>query len=381
MKKRCTYMTISIGVLVHSGLSFITKGPNRLFRFSSFHSMTNHGIIQTSPVEPTWTPSTDEFTYKLESYSSNIARTRKNNNTQFIHAVHSFYFNLRNQQDAIQKHHNLSNRSHTISTDQRDLLSESLKNTLIQAIRGLAELGEYTMILKLLDAAVSLAREFSLPILQPRIFGEAFLSLAQKTLCSTSKIKKLWNTFVSSYSTTDTFISSCIFITPPSAIELTAMMTALAHRGKVKAALQLFYSMTNLVGDTKNVTLSSVMITPDSYTVSEMMRILADSIPLVVTTTHEPNDSETDSIKEDSMETGIPIQTNMDNFCWQWEETIDILDWAESQTSILNNHVYSAALKVNDRAHILFGMKKHKSAQNALSMLDRMKVSPFCILV
>jgi pentatricopeptide repeat protein len=316
----------------------------------------------------------------------------------FINAVQSLYFTLKNQQAAMQNQRRIQNTHLSMTIDQRDHLEKSLRNTLIQTVRGLADMGDYALLLKLLlDAVIPFATHFSktytitytndtigenVHILHPRIFGEALVGLGQRTLCSTSKLKKLWNAFTLYYSQQD-----LLFITPPSAVELTAMMTGLARRGKVKAALQLFYSMTRShIEDESNETdnhHTSLIIPPDSYAICELLRILADSIQPTTLLKKLELDHSTDlDTDTDTDADTMDIHEDYDSSpCWQWRETIHILNWVEAQhphslsNPLLNNHVYSAALKVNEQAHLCYGMQKHKGALFALSLLDRMKVS------
>ena len=438
---------------------------------------------------------------KLDSYSSNIARTRKlrklassterkrpnhqlsvqethsfssnpflssdENNSAFINAVQSLYFTLRNQQAAMTLILEANERCQNvpIAFNIKDQLASSLLATLIQAIRGAADIGDYALILRLvLDAVIPFATAFSIlyasPILHPRVFGEALVGLGQRTQCSTSKLKKLWNALLSTWSHPSNLLSA-----QPSAQELTAIMSGLARRGKIKAAIQLFYSHLNSTSyhtmtmhythdmEGERLVHSNHSIQPDAYTVTELLRILVDSIQepntipfgnsdtssssltLVVSqkthehnpskdtstfkTNHNTNDDQDDSHddNDDDMDLDFGVfskQQQVDNDasspCWQWRETEALLNVIEEQhrytlsdsTSfepadlhrdtnpeqvqnhsrniLLNNHVYSAALKVNERAQALYGIHKHKGAQFARNIFHRMKVREFVLL-
>ena len=82
-----------------------------------------------------------------------------------------------------------------------------------------------------------------------------------------------------------------------------------------------------------------------------------------------------------------------DSPCWQWREAMEILDdlsITDKKNHIsaidgkngqipLNNYVYSALLKVNEKASDLFisNKNKHDGAQVAMELLQHMRVSFF----
>ena len=72
------------------------------------------------------------------------------------------------------------------------LLIEPLERSLTQAFRAAGDAEDYRLILRLVDASIVYAKRYSIPVLTPRLFGEACHALSQ-TEVNTSKIKYVWN--------------------------------------------------------------------------------------------------------------------------------------------------------------------------------------------
>jgi pentatricopeptide repeat protein len=222
------------------------------------------------------------------------------------------------------------------------LLSQALEGAVLQAVRFAAESNDYRFIGTLLDAVIDFCQGHTL--LKPRIFGEAIESLS-RTSANASKLKQVWQLALDHQHMLTT---SCL-----TAFELNSMIGALASRNKVKAALQLYYENRD--------------IQADAYTASKLLHVLTDSIQ-----DQQPVSMELMNHKSD--DNGLFISP-----CWQYETGLALLRNASPE--LLNNHVFTAALKLNERAIEVFGGSRrlHYGSQAALDILELMRtkgVSP-----
>ena len=356
-----------------------------------------------------------ELIKKLSSFSSNISRHRvakkqksggsmdatKNINDSLIGACNSLIYFLRDEAEKVAA--NAATNQNTIEMDNEAIesLREILEILLVQAVRAASDVGDFILLRKLVYATVGYATAIAshaqicssmdfpgdssdsgssysssdstkttIALLQPRIFGEAISSLS-KTKASTSKVKALWNYFV--YDVVDQDPS--ILVHPPSAFELNAMLSALAQREKVSAALQLYQQVTS------EERLNSM--NGDSYTASILFTMLADSISRGAdggAWNQEKNKliarlgggDVGDGEKEDA-EDGNDLLDGMSP-CWQWNEAMQLLNTFSSLQ--LNNFAYAALMKVNERATEEYceATLRHNGVKSGMIALERMKV-------
>jgi pentatricopeptide repeat protein len=268
-----------------------------------------------------------------------------------------------------------------------DSMRESLEITFIQSIRAASEVGDFILLPKIVYAAVDYASAFrryaslyyaddlmpkshhlSLALLQPRLFGEAISSLS-KTKASASKIKAMWNYFVHDVANGEKQSVhgeipslSSVLVSPPSTYELNAMISALASRGKIRAAIKLYRQFA--VEERED----GCTIEADAYTASALFGMLADSITADaggVSSSLMPQDGKSERSKKSNSP------------CWQWNEALELLDTLSPHQ--LNNVAYASLLKLNDRATELYldESVKHSGVPAAMTVLDRMKRDEF----
>ncbi len=368
-----------------------------------------------------------------------------------------------------------------ITKSQCHKLQQNLNTAIIQAIRAAADYGDYNIILKLIQSSINYATAvamlpllvihddnnnnnnvdqqqlpqqqhhhhhdqsiiqrqnnnattMSVPLLTSRIFGEAITEL-KRTKVSASKIKKLWNMFVSlgithQHSNNDNnnnndndneqqqkYHQPNVLLTSPSAFELNAMLMTISSRGKIRAALSLFYKHVlddnskhhhhdDTNGDDQeeddsnenfynNQTSSNLLhINGDEYTTSTIMNILASSVASDVVQLsntnniqQHPQQQQLSSSSSSSSSTTSKKTKKVKNLssnnpsspCWQWREAEFILNHIENDkrvaTTMLNNHVYAAVLKVNEEASQLYKYpgNRHFGSTSAMVILERMK--------
>ena len=187
--------------------------------------------------------------------------------------------------------------------------------------------GDYRLIFRLVEAAIHFARDE--PILTSRLFGEAIESLS-RTRCNISKLKQMWKLAKEHE----------VIIQEPglTAFELNTMLRALASRGKIRAALDLYE-------------IEKRSIPGDAYTMSTLLTALTNSI------------SDHQSPAADSTSP-----------CWQYTTGRQLLD--QACTNELNNYVFAAALRLNERAGQVFytSTQRHYIAKCAMDLLQLMKV-------
>lgn len=259
-------------------------------------------------------------TARLWAYAYNIQKSRRDNDrATATRPVHSLVAFL--------------------SKDQRahDLLEheEALERATIQAVRAASAAGDYRLIFKVVEAAIVFCQSQQ-SLLPARLFGEAIESLS-RTACSVSKLKQMWRLSQT---------HSDLLREPMGAFELNTMLRALSGRGKIRAALDL-YEATDIVGD--------------AFSMSTLMVALTASI----TDNQSPAND------------WVPSETISP--CWQYNEGRQLLETCSSEQ--VNNHVFAAALGLNERAGLVFDNlgQRHYVAKAAMDILKLMKkrgVSP-----
>ena len=347
------------------------------------------------------TISPNEFEKKIASFSSNISRLRmkkkrellihetvnedktaasvtyiattsdvKQLDDALINACNSFIYFLNDEAAKLSAF--TATGEATLDDNIIASMRESLEMVFIQSIRAASEVGDFILLPKIVYAAVEYALAFvqygklqimqssdhiELGLLQPRIFGEAISSLA-KTKASVSKIKGMWNYFIKDVARDNQM--SAVLISQPSAYELNAMISALAGRGKVRAAIKLYREFAVEEGR---------VVEADAYTASVLFGILADSIDLGIGG-HEVFKVEKYSNEKTSGENDYRGKSP----CWQWNEAVELLDTFASHQ--LNNVAYASLLKVNEKATGAFlkNSAKHGGVPSAMMVLDRMKL-------
>lgn len=293
-----------------------------------------------------------------------------------------------------------------INDETTNSLRELLEMVLIQTIRASSEVGNFVLLNKIVVAAVEYAHAFvvyvssgvgssssedgetptsATALLQPRIFGEAIASIS-KTKASVSKVKSLWNYFVhdvarldiqklcppkeesesssSKPSNTSYPSSTTILASPPAAYELNAVLSALADRGKVRAAIKLY----------RQFAVDTSLIEGDAYTASILFGMLSDSISSSGSKVGGDNYKENKTAASDVEEGAAGDQDATTSPCWQWNEAIELL--SSFSPHQMNNVAYATLLKVNEKATEEYrkGASRHNGVKSALLVLERMKV-------
>ncbi|EED86401.1 predicted protein [Thalassiosira pseudonana CCMP1335] len=366
------------------------------------------------------------FRSKMESFSSNVSRlrvkrkrhmlNRSGNNSDrggkgeesiasidnaLIGACNSLVYFLRDEATTI-----------LINDETTNSLRELLEMVLIQTIRASSEVGNFVLLNKIVVAAVEYAHAFvvyvssgvggssgsssssssedgetptsATALLQPRIFGEAIASIS-KTKASVSKVKSLWNYFVhdvarldiqklcppkeelesssSKPSNTSYPSSTTILASPPTAYELNAVLSALADRGKVRAAIKLY----------RQFAVDTSLIEGDAYTASILFGMLSDSISSSGSKVGGDNYKENKAAASDVEEGAAGDQDATTSPCWQWNEAIELL--SSFSPHQMNNVAYATLLKVNEKATEEYrkGASRHNGVKSALLVLERMK--------
>lgn len=295
-----------------------------------------------------------------------------------------------------------------INDETTNSLRELLEMVLIQTIRASSEVGNFVLLNKIVVAAVEYDHAFvvyvssgvggsssssedgetltsATALLQPRIFGEAIASIS-KTKASVSKVKSLWNYFVhdvarldiqklcppkeelesssSKPSNTSYPSSTTILASPPTAYELNAVLSALADRGKVRAAIKLY----------RQFAVDTSLIEGDAYTASILFGMLSDSISSSGSKVGGDNYKENKAAASDVEEGAAGDQDATTSPCWQWNDAIELL--SSFSPHQMNNVAYATLLKVNEKATEEYrkGASRHNGVKSALLVLERMKV-------
>jgi pentatricopeptide repeat protein len=276
---------------------------------SSRPSALHVGVAATVPSRGLQFDSDDNLVEHLRQYSGGIQKS--SHSQAAMKPIKSLKRFIDNSQASIE--------------DQE--LSEALSSALVRAFRTCGEVGDYRMILSLLQSAIQFCHGQAL--LSPRVFGEAIDALS-RTDSSVTKLKQTWKLAEE---------SSATMTQPVGAYELNVMLKALGStRKKVQAALTI-YKNTDIRGD--------------AFTASTLLNLLADSI----------NDNQVVAEGWNEEEDRSP--------CWQYQEAMQLLnDFGE-----INNYVVSSALKLNERACEVFYQlgRRHNGAQAALALLGDMK--------
>lgn len=328
-----------------------------------------------------------EIRDKFSSFYSNISRYRverkrltKSNkksrstvDNSIVSACSSLVYFLREEAEKLL----MTKQQVEIGVEAAEFVRENLEMVLIQAVRGASEIGDFVLLPKLVYAAVEyatvVANLYGVALLKPRVFGEAISSLS-KTKASTSKLKALWNFFINDV----TNQNQAVLVQSPSAYELNSMLSGLARQGKVKAALKLYREIISDNGE-------SIRIEGDPYTASLLFSMLKESIHA---------GAASDSVWKEEKITlmrklgSIDVNDEEDKIlaaegslleesspCWQWNEALELLEtFSPSQ---LNNHAYSALLKINERAAEEYceANLRHNGVKWGMAVLDKMKVS------
>lgn len=255
------------------------------------------------------------FTSQLRQYSSAIQRASSDDTSLAMKSIRSLKRYIDSSVGA----------RDVLFLEHQTELGKALSSALIRAFRACGEAGDYRMITSLLQSAVHFCHD--VPLLSARVWGEALEALGQ-TDASVSKLKQVWR-WAGDHSST--------LVEPIGPFELNVMLKVMGEKKKVHAALELYRS-TDIVGD--------------AFTTSTVLNLLASAIS-------------DDQVVSDDWPVGEMSP------CWQYEEGMQVLRTAKE----LNNYVFSAALKLNERASQVFFQpgRRHNGAKAALYLLGIMK--------
>ena len=276
------------------------------------------------------------------------------------------------------------------------LLQTNLNQCCIQSIRAAGESNDYNSILLTLQAVIAAnTSSKSRLVVEPRVFGEAFRAL-QSTNAGVTKLRTAWKLFMD-------YVRESEQEQSVGASELNAMINAMGSRGRTRMALDLFYSCTSSgeEADEDEDGNGGIRIQPDAYTASALFRVLEQSFDSIATNNRNSASTSHNSPTSSPSPTRAskPSTRSSSSPSWQWNEVCHILDRLSAQTSafksnssdhnlkqhveVLNNHVYAAALKVNEQASLrypLSGDSEHNGATHALELLQRMKVCVYFLI-
>ena len=336
--------------------------------------------------------SLQEMALKFQSYASNIARTRRSTTTlqksisipttsvkgdrkqsqnhACRTAINSLLYTL-TQETKLWKEAAASSgtelKTLESNNDSETILAftTSLNQALIHALRAAADYGDYMFMDLLLSACVDYASH--LPStgsmsqegwLDPRVLGEAISEMG-RTGANTSKVKRVWNLL---WELEDQDENNGILTSSPSAFEVNCWIRMLARKGKWRAALKVVREKADLP--------------TDEYTASALLNMLEESILTDRMGSGSSNLGVMDH--KNKGEGGGVVRQHVNGSsspCWQWNEAQTILkEFAVAGKT--NNHVFAAALKVNQRAMERYQVpgRKHAGAKFAMSILEQMKV-------
>ncbi|KAL3931432.1 MAG: hypothetical protein SGBAC_011311 [Bacillariaceae sp.] len=223
-------------------------------------------------------------------------------------------------------------KANPINDAQNDSdLSPNLTRALILATRTAGEVGDYRLILHLVESSVEFANGNR--ILSPRVFGEALNALSQTT-ANASKVKRVWTLATS---------SKTILTHPLTAYELNIFMKALAKLGRIQS------SITTLIRHTDEIN-EYMHIVPDAYTASTLFTILRDSISA---------DQKRDEVLAPRLRlTDSALQSTLKEVsrspAWQWNTAVDLLHVFDFEDFNWNNHAYSGLLKLHEKVAAIF---------------------------
>ena len=269
-----------------------------------------------------------------------------------------------------------------LTGDRRAARADALEAALVPALRGAGNAGDHVLPRRLAEAAVAHAAAAAHAssaggpgLLAPRVLGEAVAALG-RTPASASKVKALW-----SYLVHDVALGGAgggVLTAPPAARELNAALSALRDRGKTNAALRLYRQHAAPDAADTPGEQGVVAIEGDAYTASILFGALGDALARDAGGSRRrrrggggggPSPAATAADGRDA----VPPSP-----FWQWNEAVALLDTLPAGR--LNNHAYTALLRVNerateqDRALCSGGGARHDGARCAMFVLGRMKV-------
>lgn len=339
----------------HASLHAADLGPRTLARRSYKSSKLNvdgsegDGWYQQQP-HPLML---DAMSTKLLSYSSNIRRGRREKQKQksgaangtSASATRSLLYSFRSETEALQQTCVERETEIVQSSPEAEVFErfrDALSKAVVSAIRAAADDGNYGLIAKVVDDVVDYAEAVlsvhGAAIIDTRIFGEAIAGMTRSN-ASQSKLKKMWSKFMGLYSRAES-IDGMVLTSAPGPYELNTMLTGLAERKRLRAALDL-YRTSGVPGD--------------AFTASILLEMLASSM--------------SDPVKS------LPQES------WQWDETVSLLEDFNKKGQQLNNYAFASALKVNKRAIRQSNQargrtgNRHDGEKATLFLLDQMKFS------
>jgi pentatricopeptide repeat protein len=270
---------------------------------------------------------------KLKIYVHNLQKYRKKRDTKTAKSLSHFLM-----------------ANPLVKSFDSEGISQSCERALTQAIRTAGDVGDYKLILNLVNGAIAFAN--GNPILTPRIFGEALDALAQ-TGANVAKLKQIWKLVAEG----SDFLQS-----PLTAFELNVMLKSLASRAKFRSCIDIYRQHA-----VQNSTTLYTFIQPDAYTASTLFSILTDSI-----STNQPATTPL-YMRYSPSSSGLEysLKKLSKSPCWQWNTAVELLSTFSDNLIQWNNHAYSALLKLQDRAKEVFD--DHESVSSiALAILNSM---------
>jgi Smr domain len=267
------------------------------------------------------------------------------------------------------------------------LIYDYIHRAVIQAIRSAALANDYKLILLLVQSMQSFwfdslstttshstihSKFDNRTSLQPRIIGEAISGLT-KTSVNINKIRSFWKLYFPDKAA----LQQDRHFGQPTSVEINAMIRSLIQFGKIRAALNIYHDMVEIC---------------DSYTVSLLLNSLRDSIMSTSSTLVGTNSTSTErepqqlsatisilpQIQNDDVLTIAPASSWLSQYCWQWNEAIQLLDSA-IEYSQLNNPIISSLLRLNKQTTIRDGIQHHNGPLytiQIIALLQQLKISP-----
>ena len=251
----------------------------------------------------------------------------------------------------------------------QEISTSSVTAAIIEALRAAGEVNDYRYIMILINSVVSFASKRSV-LLDTRIFGEALSALAM-TSAGPSKLRSIWSVMWESN-------EQNLLIQPPAAFELNSMIKALGRQGRARSALNLFYQHCD--------TSKPLPVAIDSYTFSTLFQTLGESIQSVKQSSN--NDKDSIHLEDQGLDPSKNTYETLMSPCWQWREAFRLLEYATRDNDYnverLNNFVYSALLKVNEKASNIYikgspiiedspYLRYHNGGNGAMDVLRHMK--------
>jgi hypothetical protein len=255
------------------------------------------------------------------------------------------------------------------------VVSSSFKAVIIEALRAAGEVNDYKFILLLIETVIQYATTTgahqqqhlsspSSPLLEARLFGEALAALSN-TSAGPSKLRNIWQQMWNAH-------YKHLLSDKPSAFELNTMLKALAAQGKIRAALDLFHLHCGHASPTAGeAEMTKQPIEADSYTLSTIFNIFLASL--------ENGSNKSKDNHEDGMFQQPSLFDTAMSPCWQWRRALELLEdiaceGSKDKSELLNNFVYTALLKLNERAADTFG---RSSSYSVATYGDASSPSPY----